>query len=68
MCSSIVSCDSLELPAEVNAVTGTHWDNTPAPAMSDEEKERSAEELMNLIDRLNDNGIFRLQLGRKPDK
>jgi hypothetical protein len=33
--------------------------------MSEEERERSAEELMGLIERLNRTGIIRMEMGKK---
>ncbi len=54
---------SLVVPSTVNPVTGTYWKpNADLSKMSEDEQERSAEELMSLIDRLNRNGIIRCEL------
>ena len=63
-----LSCRSLAVPDDINPVTGAAWEQPAAQEMSPEERERSAEELMDLIDRLNSNGILKLQLGRQPPK
>jgi hypothetical protein len=40
--NSRVSGDGLDLPADVNPITGRFWDSTPAnPNMTEEEKEAS---------------------------
>ena len=47
-------------------MTGTFWATSArADSMTEEEKERSAEELMGLIERLNRTGIIRMELGKK---
>ena len=56
------------MSADINPVTGAAWEQSTAATMTEEERERSAEELMDLIDRLNSNGIIKLQLGRQPPK
>ena len=50
----------------VNPITGREWETENDSEMTDEEKEREAERLFVLFDRLNRNGIIKVQLPTEP--